>query len=140
MATRFMDKALATAALGIALSLLPAATTTTSPASSDTEGNLLLDPPAAPSNCRGTTVLDNHNDFPIYIVTVTWSDNSTNEAGFTVEEWAHLQGVWVLTQSVNRVANSTGAVFSLLRRPHGVRFRVKAFNASGNSAWSNWAH
>ncbi len=140
MATRFMYKALATAALGIALSLLPAATTTASPATSNTAGGLQLDPPAAPSNCRGTTVLDNDNDFPIYFVTVTWSDNSINEAGFTLEEWVHQQGVWVLYESISKAANSTGHVFAFLRRPHGVRFRVKAFNAAGDSSWSNWAH
>ena len=73
-------------------------------------------------------------DFPIYIVTVTWSDNSTDENGFTIEEWYRTSpGVWVLYQSVNRAANSTAASFSFLRRTRGdVKFRVKAFNASGN--------
>ena len=139
MATRFMYKALATAALGIALSLLPAATTTTSPASSDTEGNLLLDPPAAPSNCKVRTVRLRDGEGHTWIIPyVSWTDNSSNEAGFTVEEWWRNQsGVWVLMSSVSRAADSTSV--GVYGSGPNYKFRVKAFNASGDSAWSNWA-
>lgn len=137
MATRFMHKALATAALGIALSPLLAATTTTSPAWSNTAGALLLDPPAAPSHCRATTSYDSPTD--TWRVVVTWDDNSTNEDGFTLEEWSRQSGAWVLVRSVGEAANSTRGVFGFIRRPTQIKFRVQAFNTSGDSSWSNWA-
>ena len=137
MATRFMYKALATAALGIALSLLLAATTTASPASSNTAGAMQLDPPAAPSNCRARTTRfrDGHNWWGFSYV--SWTDNSSNEDGFTVEEWRYQSGVWVLVWSVSRPANATTA--SVDGSGPYYKFRVKAFNASGESAWSNWS-
>ena len=136
MATRFMYKALATAALGIALSLLLAAPTTASPASSSTAGALQLDPPAAPSNCRSTFYRDRRKgDYTV----VSWSDNSTNEDGFTLEAWLNQSGGWVLAWSTNVGANFNSVYFDG-RVPSGYKFRVKAFNASGDSAWSNWAH
>ena len=138
MATRFMHKALATAALGISLSLLLAATTTSS-ASSNTAGALQLDPPAAPSHCRSR--LYRYQD-PYggswTINTVSWRDNSTNEDGFTFETWRSQPGGWVLAWSQNLAANSTAVWVDV--PGHGYKFRVKAFNASGDSAWSNWAH
>ena len=135
MATRFMYKAIATAVLGIALSLLLAAPTTASPAWSYMAGALLLDPPAAPSNCTSTFHRDRRmGDYTI----VSWSDNSSNEDGFILEVWRRQSGVWSLAGSVNLAANSPyywidGSVGS------NYRFRVKAFNASGDSSWSNWA-
>ena len=137
MATRFIYKALLTAALGIALSLLLAALTGASPASSDTAGALQLGPPAAPSNCRARTY-PHQEPYP-FIVTVTWRDNSTNEDGFTVETWWRNQlGEWVLLGSRDVAANSTQYELGESRPGPDYRFRVKAFNASGDSAWSNW--
>ena len=142
MATRFMSKALLTAALGIALSLLLAETTTASAASSNTAGALQLDPPAAPSNCRITTLRVPAPDFPHGYYTIafaSWTDNSSNEDGFTLETWRSQPGGWVLAWSVNVRANSNYFWFDG-RIPSGYKFRVKAFNASGDSAWSNWGH
>ena len=136
MATRFMSKALSIAALGIALSLLLAATTTASPASSNTAGALQLDPPAAPSNCRAKTTHYHDPRFDDDTV-VSWTDNSSNEDGFTVEEWRNQSGVWVLVWSVSRAANSTSAAAD--GSGPDLQFRVKAFNAAGDSAWSNWS-
>ena len=144
MATRFMYKALLTAALGIALSLLLAATTTASAASSNTAGALQLDTPAAPSNCRKRvkTVWDPKALGYSTYITVSWKDNSSNEDGFIVEAWYRNQsGVWVLVGSETQAANSTGRLFFYygIQAP-ALKFRVKAFNASGNSSWSNWTH
>ena len=141
MATRFMYKALATAALGIALSLMLAAPTTASAASSGTAGALLLDPPAAPSHCRIGHFTDRdprEGDYTSYYV--SWRDNSTNEDGFTLETWwRNESGEWVLIGSRDLPANTTQA--GLGGRPGpGYRFRVKAFNASGDSPWSDWAN
>jgi hypothetical protein len=141
MAIRFMYKALATAALGISLSLFLAAPTTAISDSSDMAGALQLDPPAPPSQCKAKTFYDRSEENTPYSVVVTWSDNSTNEYGFTIEEWwQYSSGEWVLTESVNRPANSTATTFYYLSRPTHSKYRVKAFNASGDSAWSNWAH
>ncbi|HEX5054589.1 MAG TPA: hypothetical protein VFZ65_22625 [Planctomycetota bacterium] len=139
MSTRFTHKSLAAAALGIALSLLLGATTTTSPAWSNTAGTPRLDPPAAPSQCKEGhfTVTGTYGGTFYYI---SWRDNSTNEDGFTFEEWGRNQsGAWVLTQSVSMAANSTAFSLGGHAGPN-VKFRVKAFNSSGDSAWSNWAH
>jgi hypothetical protein len=138
MTTRFITKTLSIAALGIALSLLLAAPTTASPAWNNTAGALQLDPPAAPSDCRVRTTRfrDGHNWW--HFSYATWTDNSSNEDGFTVEEWWRNQsGVWVLVWSVNRAANSTSAGADGSGPDY--QFRVKAFNASGESAWSNWS-
>ena len=141
MATRFMCKALLTAALGIAVSPLPAATIARSPASSNTAGAVRIDPPAAPSNCKTKSFQVPNPFYPhgqVSVYTVSWTDNSSNEDGFTVEQWWRNQsGVWVLGLSVNVPANSTAAGFDGRAGPN-VRFRVKAFNAAGDSAWSNW--
>ena len=137
MATRFMCKALLAAALGIALSPLNAATTTTSPASSTTAGAFPIDPPAAPSHCgaKTTNVRDPRNGNYSFTV-VSWRDNSSNEDGFIVEVWRkNLLGQWVLSSSVIRAANSTSS--GGIPGPD-IKYRVKAFNASGDSAWSNW--
>ena len=139
MATRFMNKALVTAALGIALSLLLAATPTVSPARGSTAGAPQLDPPAAPSHCK-TGHFRIVGIFGGTFYYVQWRDNSTNEDGFTVEHWWRNQsGVWVLNWSVNREANSTGVGLAGKPGPND-KFRVKAFNAAGESAWSNWGH
>jgi hypothetical protein len=141
MATRFMCKTLVTAALGISLSLLFAAPTTASPASSYTAEALQLDPPAAPSRCRIGHFTDRDprkGDYTFYYV--SWRDNSINEDGFTLETWWRNQsGEWVLVAARTLAANSTRA--GLGGRPGpDYRFRVKAFNASGDSAWSDWAN
>ena len=137
MPTRFIYRTLATAALGIALSLLLAAPTTASPAWSNTAGALQLDPPAAPSNCRARTTRfrDGHNWWGFSYV--SWTDNSSNEDGFIVEEWRNQSGVWVLVWSVSRPASSTSAAADSSGPDY--QFRVKAFNAAGDSAWSNWS-
>jgi hypothetical protein len=131
-----MYKALSTAALSIALSLMLGATTTTSPASSNTAGAIQLDPPAAPSNCRSTLYRDRRKGD---VTIVSWADNSSNEDGFTFETWRNQPGGWVLAWSINVGANVNYVYFDG-RVPSGYKFRVKAFNASGDSAWSNWAH
>ena len=139
MATRFLCKALLTAVLGIVPNPLLAATTTTNSASSNTAGALQLDPPAAPSNCKSTYYRGGPRPDDDYTI-VSWTDNSSNEDGFTLELWWRNQsGVWVLSWSENLAANYTAEAFGG-RIPSGYRLRVRAFNASGNSAWSNWAH
>jgi hypothetical protein len=139
MTTRFIHKAPLTAALGIALSVLAAATTAPSAACVTAAGAIQLDPPAAPSNCRTRTInVRDRRKGDFTYTTVAWRDNSGNEDGFTVEQWWQNQsGDWALVGSFATPANSTA--FSLLGRyGSNYRFRVKAFNASGDSSWTNW--
>jgi len=140
MATRFIPKALAAAALGIALSLALPAPTTASPASSNTTGSLQLDPPAAPSNCKARTSRFRDGKGHTWIIPyASWTDNSSNEDGFTVEEWRRNQsGEWALAGSFGTAANST--VVGVDGSGPNYKVRVKAFNAAGESAWSNWGH
>jgi hypothetical protein len=136
MATRFNHKALMTAAVGIVLSLMLAAPTTASPASGTTAEATQLDPPAAPSNCKSTLYRDRRKgDYTV----VSWNDNSTNEDGFTLEVWRRQSGAWTLAGSYDTAANSHAVAFGG-RFGSDYKFRVKAFNASGDSAWSNWGH
>jgi hypothetical protein len=105
----------------------------------DRAGAFPLDPPAAPSHCRkGHFRVVGTEGGTFYFV--SWRDNSSDEDGFTMEVWRRNEsGVWVLDRSVDMPANSTG--FGLAARPGpNDKFRVRAFNASGDSAWSNWAH
>ena len=102
---------------------------------------LQLATPAAPSNCKQkTTKFQDGEGHTWQFSFVSWTDNSTNEDGFTVEDWWRNQsGDWVLVGTRNFAANSTIAPIGGRPGPE-YRFRVKAFNASGDSAWSNWAH
>ena len=139
MATRVRYKALSIAALGIALSLSLPAMTTASPASCNTAEANQLDPPAAPSHLRTSSWYD-RRERETYL-TVNWTDNSTDEDGFVLEVWRRNESnAWVLYQSIPWPANSTGygVIFSGRQSPY--KFRVKAFNAAGESAWSNWGH
>jgi hypothetical protein len=135
MATRFLSKALVTAALGIALSLLLAATTTASPASSNTPEALQLDLPAAPSHCHSRVYRGDPLEGDITVV--SWRDNSTNEDGFILEIWRRESGTWVPAGSFSTTGTSMSFDFRL---GPSWKFRVKAFNAAGDSDWSNWAH
>jgi hypothetical protein len=88
--------------------------------------------PAAPDQCTAS---------PITIfsggVQVDWRDNSDNEDGFTAEYWANPNGGgWVLQQAIDLPANTTSAVFRSPTVPRLNRYRVRAFNANGVSAWS----
>jgi len=136
-----MYKALSITALGIALSLLLAATTTASPARGNTARASQLDPPAAPSHLNTSKWYD-HGENETTLA-VNWRDNSTDEDGFILEMWRRNESNdWVLYQSVIWPANytSTGFVITFIGRRSPYKFRVKAFNAAGDSAWSHWAH
>src|SRR5262245_36030191 len=109
MTTRFTYKALATAALGIALSRVLAAPTAASPAATSTTDVLQLDVPAAPSNCRtGHVRIRDRRKGDYIIYYVSWRDNSDNEDGFTFETWRRdPSGAWVLVDSGDLAADST---------------------------------
>jgi hypothetical protein len=85
--------------------------------------------PAAPSNLVATAVSRSRID-------LTWTDNSNNEAGFKIERCkgstcTNFKQIATVGPNVNSYAN-TG-----LSRATTYRYRVRAYNAAGNSAYSN---
>jgi fibronectin type 3 domain-containing protein len=83
--------------------------------------------PAAPSALTATAVSSSQ-------INLTWADNSTNETGFHVERATSSAGPWttIATTSSNVVAySSTGLAGSTT-----YYFRVRAFNATGPSAYT----
>jgi hypothetical protein len=96
-------------------------------------------PPAglkAPGNCKATLV-----SIPMATwASVKWKDRSNNEDGFTVEWWRYIEPGgwgWVLAGTASMGPNQQGAAMGIA--PGQNRYRVRAFNASATSEWSNWA-
>ncbi|HET6572884.1 MAG TPA: fibronectin type III domain-containing protein [Fimbriiglobus sp.] len=88
-------------------------------------------PPAAPSGLTAAVVSTSRID-------LAWTDNSSNETGFTVERAADP----AFTQQVVSVgggADATGLSFTGLSAGTTYYFRVRAVNADGDSADSNTA-
>lgn len=85
--------------------------------------------PAAPSNLTAT----NPSQTALQIL---WQDNSTNETGFSLER-AVGNGTFAVIQTT--VANVTSYLDNVLTPDTLYRYRIRAFNAAGNSAYSNIA-
>ena len=89
--------------------------------------------PAAPSNVAATAVnINNNNDR----VTVTWTDNSNNETGFTIQRATNATFTAGLT-SFTVVANIITFTTPNVPRNTNYYFRVRANNFGGSSAWVN---
>jgi hypothetical protein len=69
-------------------------------------------------------------------INLTWKDNSTNETGFLIER--SLDGI-NFTQIASVGANVSTYSATALTRNTWYYFRVRAFNAGGNSSYSNVA-
>jgi glucose/arabinose dehydrogenase len=70
-------------------------------------------------------------------VRLTWPDLSVNETGFEVQREEHVGKLW----TNGSIAGTTGANQNTLVDAPGKgnwRYRVRAFNAYGSSAWSPW--
>ncbi|NSW88025.1 MAG: fibronectin type III domain-containing protein, partial [Syntrophobacteraceae bacterium] len=93
----------------------------------------VVSPPAAPSNLAGTAVAQGANNAR---VTLIWTDNSNNEAGFTIQRSTSADFTANVT-STNVGANTTTFQTGNVSRKTLFYFRVQAFNAAGTSAWSN---
>ena len=89
-----------------------------------------LDAPAAPSNLTITSLLTNR-------VSLSWSDNSNNEAGFKIQRKTGVTGTW--TDIRTTVANVTAYNDSPVPDGTLYYYRVCASNATGDSAFSNEA-
>ena len=87
--------------------------------------------PAAPSNLTATAVSTSQ-------INLSWTDNSNNETGFKIER---CQGANCtnFVQIAQVGANVTTFSNTGLSRNTRYRYRVRAFNAVGNSGYSNIA-
>lgn len=89
---------------------------------------VVLDLPDAPSGLAATPAKRK--------VTLTWADNSTNETGFKIERSS--DGV-NFTQIASVAANTTVYTNSGLTSGTTRYYRVRAYNADGDSTYSNTA-
>jgi hypothetical protein len=86
-------------------------------------------PPPAPNGLTATAVSGT-------AVNLNWSDNSSNESSFTVEQSA--DGIhWSVLTTLPQ--DSTSYRTALLTSTHTYRYRVRAANRAGSSAYSNVA-
>ena len=108
----------------------------TGPASAPSNAVTPAGAPAAPSNLVATpSTLSSRPP----TITLTWTINSTNEQGFTIQRALNSS----FTQSLTTfgvgagVSTYTNTSVAKLTKYY---YRVRAYNASGNSAWSNTAN
>ena len=85
-------------------------------------------PPAAPSNLTATKVASRQ-------IKLTWTDNSNNEDGFKIERSSGSGGAF--TQIATVGTNATSYTNTGLKRSRTYCYRTRAYNGSGNSAYSN---
>lgn len=85
--------------------------------------------PPAPSNLMATAVSSSQ-------VSLSWTDNSTIETGFAIERKANVAGAYAQIATVPTDVK----IYSDIGIPTNVYYyRVRAYNATGNSAYSNVA-
>jgi probable HAF family extracellular repeat protein len=84
--------------------------------------------PNAPSALAGSQISS-------YQVRLTWADNSGNELAFRVQRATGAQGTFAFLAEVP--ANVTTFTDATVKAGKTYRYRVRAFNAAGTSAWSN---
>ena len=93
--------------------------------------------PTAPSSCQAVIVPAGFGTGPVPTAHASWTDNSDNETGFEVQ-WKStnpkLQGTFTVAPNTT----NTSVTSNLTPASH-VSVRVRAFNAAGSSAWTNWA-
>jgi predicted phage tail protein len=87
--------------------------------------------PAAPTNLVATTASKNQ-------INLSWTDNASNETGYKVERCKG-STCTNFSQIATVGANVTSYSATKLTANTTNRFRVRAYNASGNSAYSNLA-
>ncbi len=86
--------------------------------------------PSAPSGLTATTVSSSQ-------INLSWTDNSSNEDGFKIERKTGSTGTWAQIATVG--AGVTGYQNTGLSASTTYYYRVRAYNAAGDSAYSNEA-
>ena len=127
-----------TSILSVGTHTVTAAVSDSSGASGDDTVTVVIDPPAGsvPNAPDGVSATNLGNRY----ARVDWRDNSDNETSFEIqrEKWNKKRKDWQSTTTITGIgANST----SYTDRPGTglYRYSVRASNASGDSAWSDWA-
>lgn len=87
-------------------------------------------PPKAPTGLRVTNVADRK-------ISVAWTDQSSNEDGFSIQFLGKSAGATDHTGSKSVGRNEASATLEGLRSNHEYTIRVLAFNAGGQSPASN---
>ncbi|XVJ59247.1 MAG: S8 family serine peptidase [Tepidisphaera sp.] len=73
-------------------------------------------------------------------VNVIWNDNSAGEFGFQIERQQRVSGIWVSTTVVGTTAGNVASYFDVPPLTgQAWRYRVRAFNGTGFSAWTPYA-
>lgn len=72
------------------------------------------------------------------VATVTWTDTSSNEAGFRVERQTWIQNAWAGAKIVG-VAGPNATSLNDVPPPGSHHYRVRAFNDQADSGWSGYA-
>jgi len=93
--------------------------------------------PNPPSNLTAAAVCKAQIGFNKTEIDLAWTDNSPNEDGFAIERKTGAGGVFVVIDSVG--AGAAAFSNSGLNANATYFYRVRAFNAGGNSAYSNAA-
>jgi hypothetical protein len=83
--------------------------------------------PDAPSSLKATALT-------LGRVSLTWSDNATNEDGFQIERRTGSTGTWQLIATAT--ANTKSYTDASTARRTTYNYRVRAFNGAGGSAYS----
>ncbi len=94
--------------------------------------NTAPQPPAAPSNLVASAVSRTQ-------INLTWTDNANNEEGFVVERRREGEATFTPIATIN-VPNTTSYQDTGLQRRTRYYYRIRAFNAAGDSAYSNEAN
>jgi subtilisin family serine protease len=125
----------ATAALSVGTHVVTASVTDSGNLTGDDTVSVVVDPPAGTiPNAPSDVVATNNRNRS---ATVTWSDNSDNESSFEIQRQRLRRGSWNQTTSFTVGANTTSFTNSGITGTY--RYRVRAGNAAGDSAWSAWA-
>ena len=125
-----------TAALSVGTHVITASATDSGGLSDDDAVTIIVDPPAGaipdpPSNVAAANNRDR-------TATVTWSDNSDNESSFQIERQKQgKRGAWAGSTLFSVGADATSHVDNC--GTGTFRYRVRASNGAGDSAWSAWA-
>jgi hypothetical protein len=106
--------------------------------STGTASVTLQNAPAVPTFQTVTAVVRNNNSDT---VTLTWTDNSANETGFTIQRAG--DAAFTIGLNTTTIVSTTGpatggTVTATQSVPRGVTYyyRINAFNLPGPSAWS----
>ena len=109
----------------------PTSTPTPTPTATPTPTPTPTPVPNAPSNLTATAISSSQ-------INLSWTDNSSDETGFSIERCTG-NGCTNFAQIATTGSNATSYSNTGLARNTWYRYRVRAFNAAGNSAYSNIA-